>query len=1026
MPLRKQKISIPLVAGIDTKSDPKQIALPHMADLQNIILDETSSARVRYPLQEVDLTPNEGGSLEKLHALWSYRDQVLMAAKKTGGAWYLYALKPGTTDIWHRAGMYFPCSLKHRQVVSARRQLSYADIAEVGGRRLVVHSEEDYHGALRGMITIYDADTGNVYLDRHFLNGGYQPQIHAVTTTHAHSYSASSGATKSLYLEVWDASSAQRTFVTTITSAQLNAHDSCYYEDSTHGNSSVVFWRDNSTGNLEIRGYDGAGTLRRTVSITGETTPVALTVNRVYDQPNSRWLLVFGWCDGTALNVRMAVYDESLTQVTAPTTITGMGSVAAAIAISHNPKLTATAGKCELDVYVQTTSGTHPSIFRQVIAYDGTGSSTNGVVYNHWLVSQAFTFGEYSRVIIASFEDALDGFQQSTWLMGRFDLHNDAYYRWLTEAVVCKDDAVTRLAMLGRKGRPVVSSAEDRVLLALSKRTRVLSSTAQGGALTESAAYSVDVDLDPAPAPAREVADGLVIGGGQLYLFDGTLQEALFYEPPKIDSVSDIADGSGVFSGGETVVYRAVYEWVDRVGRVHRSQPSQPVSHTVSSSGGPYKLRIIVQTYQTGSKWQVDRVAGTDYDKRELKIHLYRTTNAGTVHYKIDVDGEDNNLQAATVTIDDNNSDSDIQLNEVLYTTGGILENACNFACTKLAQACNRLFAVSSELPEKILPSKEISAGVSVDWNDALVQETYQRGDIYALAAAGESVVVFKGGAVYSRQAVGGPNNAGVGQFPPIRVLTDSLGIESTEVVVETPMGVLFRSRNGFHLASPAGLKYIGGPVEGYQDEAIVAGITEPRAKRVYMVTANGETLVWDYSVNHWYRWSVSLSSGTLSHLAASLRDGDDTRVYYLATGSPGTLQWMRERYAGPMSIYQDPGGAYQALIETPWINLGELSAYQRVWWIYLVGKLPHSNYRLEIFYDYESVATQTVNFSGVSGTTSQSSYRVMPARQRCQAIKLRLHDISGAALDWRLSRIELDIGTLGTRMKLKDANSYG
>lgn len=68
----------------------------------------------------------------------------------------------------------------------------------------------------------------------------------------------------------------------------------------------------------------------------------------------------------------------------------------------------------------------------------------------------------------------------------------------------------------------------------------------------------------------------------------------------------------------------------------------------------------------------------SNFDTVNIKVDIYRTLNNGTVFYKV---GTVNN---GTTTFTDNVPDATLQLNQTLYTTGGVVENDRPPKCTSL------------------------------------------------------------------------------------------------------------------------------------------------------------------------------------------------------------------------------------------------------------------------------------------------------------------------------------------------------
>jgi hypothetical protein len=111
-------------------------------------------------------------------------------------------------------------------------------------------------------------------------------------------------------------------------------------------------------------------------------------------------------------------------------------------------------------------------------------------------------------------------------------------------------------------------------------------------------------------------------------------------------------------------------------------------------------------------------------DKTGVVIELYRTEDAGSTYYLVtDPDSPlMNDTSVDAVTFVDTLSDADLIDNELIYTTGGVLENIVAPACSQITAFGSRL-AISRAGSNRVEFSKEISEGVPVEFTDVIYRD---------------------------------------------------------------------------------------------------------------------------------------------------------------------------------------------------------------------------------------------------------------------------------------------------------------
>jgi hypothetical protein len=362
-------------------------------------------------------------------------------------------------------------------------------------------------------------------------------------------------------------------------------------------------------------------------------------------------------------------------------------------------------------------------------------------------------------------------------------------------------------------------------------------------------------------------AGSVIFGMGVGMQFDGqgfNENNFLFYpEPPKFTPAS--------VGAVYTYQYVQVWEYTDGTGVVQRSAPSVPVTVTtllpIDNAGG-HGVTVAAST--------IPITGHAPYGA------IYRTTNNGTVFYKVGQLITDGAWSGRYLKYTDVTTDALLLGSTLLYTTGGVVENAPLPPSHGLTNHRSRIFAIDSTHPENIWYSRVLSQGAPVEFSASFIFGTPQAGGgCTALASMDDKLVIFKADRIFYLSGQGPDATGGNNDFiEAIPIVTD-VGCINPRSVVVTPFGVMFQSRKGICLLDRAlQISYKGSPVEAYLTGAITPLISSavclPKVSQVRFTIPGSTILVYDYFVD---QWSVFTN---LAVIDASVADG----VYYISTGS--------------------------------------------------------------------------------------------------------------------------------------------
>lgn len=487
------------------------------------------------------------------------------------------------------------------------------------------------------------------------------------------------------------------------------------------------------------------------------------------------------------------------------------------------------------------------------------------------------------------------------------------------------------------------------------------------------------------------LGDNMSISGGIMLNYDGvSITEQGFNVYPENIDISGQSD-SGTFPAVGAYTYSVTYEWVDGKGQIHRSAPS--VTQTVTNGATTDQFTLVIPTLRLTLK---------EAPRANAKIVIYRSdTNLSEVLYKL-VEIE-NDPTVDTITYIDNNADgAGLTTREILYTTGGVLENIAPPASKFVHKHKNRLFISGLEDGTLLNYSKEWTFAEGVFFNtDLQIRVDGLGGDVTALGTLDDKLIIFKKDRIFGLTGDGPLDTGAQNDYGQPQLVSGDVGvsIENRQSIVVTPMGLMFKSDKGIYLLNRSlTAEYIGAEVEDFNSLTVSSAIIIEDENEVRFTTTADVTLVYNY---YFGQWSVFTNYGAAS---AVLALGS-----YLHLKSDGTVEQET------IDQYLDNSSRIQMSIETSWLSFANIQGFQRVYWLACLGDFLSNHYtKIQLAYDFENDYTETVFFNTVTGLmqttygtdiygdespyggpgSSVYQWRMKPRTQRCEAIKIRLEDI--------------------------------
>lgn len=572
------------------------------------------------------------------------------------------------------------------------------------------------------------------------------------------------------------------------------------------------------------------------------------------------------------------------------------------------------------------------------------------------------------------------------------------------------------------KGLPSVSINDTNIaqigylfkdlIQAVNKNTDVPAGTQVNGIYSQTGINLASFAIGTGGLDSSEIGNDIHLSGGFLWMYDGYLPvEHNFFLWPDTDQTTPADTATWSATGGSihaqpdgstntnAYYYQFTYEWTDNQGNAFRSAPSIPVPVTTTGSGTSGSVTLNVPSLRLTMK-----VANP------VKIVIYRWSVAQQNYYQVTSVSAPtlNSTTVDTITFVDTLADASILGNNLLYTTGGVVEDVNAPASNILALFDTRLWLVDAEDKNLLWYSKQVIQATPVEMSDLFtiyipptISTQGSTGPIRSLAAMDDKLIIGKQNAFLYINGTGPDNTGANNQYSQPIFITATVGCSNQKSIVLTPNGLMFQSDKGIWLLDRSlNTSYIGAPVEDFTlGTTVLSAVNIPETNQVRFTLDSGVTLMYDYYYDQW---------GTfvgISGISSCIFQGMHTFINSIG-----------DAFQEEPGFYLDGGNPVLMMFQTGPLRLGELQNYQRAYFFYILGTYlsPHK-LLINLFYDYENNASQSLiispdNFSSAYGSsTDQSPYgqgnpyggnsnlenwRVFLERQRCMAFGIQIQEI--------------------------------
>ncbi len=975
--IQKQNLSINFAQGLDTKTDPYQVPIGKMLELQNSIFTTGGLLQKR----------NGYGSLADLpDDTFTYLSTFSGSLTAIGAS--IQAYSPGSSSPWVNKGNFQPLSLSVLPLVrSALNQTQCDSVISSNNLVCTVYTEVN-NGTAAYKYTIQDSVTGQNIVNpkvipvtsgvvtgspRVFLLGGYFIIVftNVITAVSHLQYIAISISNPSM-------ATANDDIAPAYDPATTLSWDGVVYE-----NKLFIAYNTSAGGqSVKITYLTPSLIVATPQTFSGS---IATVMSICVDQTAPTHPAIYAsFYDLASTSGFVVAVDQNLNKLMTATQVISTGTVPAMTCAAQSGIVT-TAYELTNNYSYDSAIPTHLvkkiSVTLPMTVTTGTVGSLTVLARSVGVASKAFIVSG-TEYLLTAYQSSL----QSTYFLldfsgnvvSRFAYENGGGY------------LTTGLPQAQIIGTTVSIAYLFKDLI--STTAPVLSSSI--GTPTVTNIYSQDgvnlvyIDFSSATLSVSEMGANLNLSGGMMWAYDGqTINEQGFNLFP--DNVEVASSGTSGAMTAQQYFYSVTYQWTDSQGNIIQSAPSVPVTVTLSSGTSvDINIPTIRLTYKTG-----------------VKIMIFRWSAANQIYYQVTSITAPtlNNPAVDSIAYNDGLADSSIVGNSILYTTGGVIENIPAPAATATTLFDDRLWLIDAEDQNLLWFSKQVIEATPVEMSDLFTTFVApstgaqgSTGKLKCLFPMDDKIILFKNDAMYYINGTGPDNTGANSQYSQPIFINSTVGCSNQRSIVFMPSGLMFQSDKGIWLLGrDLSTTYIGAPVEQFNQYTVNSAQNIPGANQVRFTLSNGVTLMYDYFYQQWGTFigvpavSSTLYQGLHTFIGPTGGVAQETPGKYLDNTEPVLLGF-----------------------KTSWVNTAGLQGFQRAYFFYLLGTYlsPHK-LNVQIAYDYNSSPSQSTlispnNFSssvpspygtppapfGSEGNIE--SWRIFFTKQRCTSFQLSISEI--------------------------------
>ena len=999
MALNKQNLAIPFSTGIDTKTDPLQVMPTNLIDLQNAVftLDKRLTKR------------NGFSTLTSLPDSTYPTTLTTFAGNLTAIGNSLQAYNESNAT-WVNHGRFQPVQLSVLPIVRASSGQSAVDIATNNKLLLTVYDDS----VLNYVYQVSDVNTGQILIAPTALpSGASQARAFAIGSFLLITFLISISATPTLQYIAINVEDLSVDSAVTISSQVYST--STGYDGVVNDNNLYMAWNASDSGGairlIVINQYLAKSSVKALASAVGNL--ISLAANSTYIS------LTYYTSSGTT--IYQAFFNPILNQSGSTNTIDTSSTIVRLTSTIDSSSTVAIYYEIP-DTYVFDTDIPSHYIKSNTCTSGGTVGTPAIIVRSVGLASKAFTVNGTDYMLAAyqgQYQPAYFLIDDTGFVCARIALSNGGGYA--TTQVLCNPSYNGNVAQMAYLYKDLLESVA----------TNSNSPTISPGSniYTQTGVNLVTFNLAGTNLVTAEIGNNLNIAGGFLWAYDGALinEQGFHLWPENLEC----EQSTGGHMADQTYYYQVTYEWTDAQGNLIRSAPSIPLEWVVTGGSGNASVKIFIPTLRLTYK-------------PDVRIVIYRWSTGQQNFYQVTsiTSPTLNDKTVNYITYTDTLADGSILGNNLLYTTGGVVENIPGPACSNLGLFGSRLMVVDSEDQNLLWYSKQVIESTPVEMSDLFTIYTAptlssqgSTGPTLAVSAMDDKFIAFKENAIYYINGTGPDNTGANNDFSSPTFITSTVGCANQPSIVFTPMGLIFESDKGqWLLGRDLSTSYIGAAVEKFNADFVSSSVGIPGTNQVRLCLNNNLVLMYDY---YYQRWATFTNIDAIS---SCIYQGLHT--YLDSYGN--VLQETPGQYL-------DNTNPVLMAFTTAWMNLMSLQGFQRAYMVYILGNYisPHK-LNVSISYDYANGPSQAVlidpsNYAGTwgsdpywgqsqvwGGASTLEQWRIFLNQQKMQAFQVTVQEqfdpsyntVPGAGLT--ISGLNLVVGSKKGYVPLPAAQSVG
>lgn len=976
MPLQKQPIDLPFGVGIDTKTDPKQVQVGKLLALSNTVF------------QIGELLQKRNGYL-RLPTINDSTVNTLTAfsGSLTAVGTSLYNYVPENTT-WYNKGSIASVQLDVLPIVRSATSQSQQD-AVVSSEGLICTVWKDSN--TNSYYQIVDGNSGQIIASVALPSTATVARVFGLGRYFVITFLATvSAATHLQYIAIpllTPTSPRAAVDLATDVAALTSGYDGYIANDTLY-----IAW--SATGpNVKIRSMSQSLAQSSTKTIAGRTaTKISVTADTSSSTPNI-WLTYW---DTTNNNLYGADFDSSLNVVRASTVITNNANIVQVASTASGGVLTAYYEVA--DTYSYSSAVTN-LITKNTLTSGGVIGTPAVVLRGVALASKAFILNgiQYLMVVYGSGNAANQNFEPTYFL-------SDS-----SGNIIAKLAYSNSFGYPSNQVLPQANLSGNVIKIAYLFKDLIAPVNKTQGSATVAGVYSqtginlATFTINDNPMVNVETASSLHFAGGFVWQYDGAkpVEHGFHLWPEDIEATWSATGGSVVAqpdgaTNNNAYFYQVTYEWTDAAGLIHRSAPSIPISVTTTGSGSSGSITLDIPTLRLTYK-----------TVNKVRIVIYRWSVEQQIYYQVTSVSNPllNDPTVDSVEYVDTQADASILGNQIIYTTGGVVENIAAPACKDIGLYKTRAFLPDAEDENLLWYSKQTIENTPVEFSDLFtlflaptIGSQGSTGKVKCIAPMDDKNVFFKPNAIYYNTGNGPDNTGSNNDFSDPQFITATVGCDNPQSIVFQPQGLMFQSDKGIWLLGrDLSTTYIGAPVEAYNDATVLSANAIPGTNQVRFTLSTGITLMYDYYYGQWgtFRGVPAIS--------ATLYQGLHTYLNSLG-------QVFQENPSSSLD------GSNPVLISftTPWIKLAGLQGFERFYQLLLLGEyISPFKLNVQIAYDYNPAPLQSTivtpmapnakygsqagpygSGSPYGGGSKVFEARVFPQVQKCESFQITVTEI--------------------------------